>query len=431
MASSVSWLDEGPADLIRQLIDEGRSNREIAEAVSVQYDFPTSEASIRRFRARHGIEESPERPSSIEVDGDAADVTLPAGDEPNFTNTDDLFKEYGLNPEEWEVTGSRISKWGGPDSPRYQMRLNLARTVPEVQIMAPRTDGWIAPPKAEIPREGGEVVVIVGDQQAPFYDPILHQLFCNWLRVNQPNRGVSLGDSYDFPDIRPGHRVHPKQNAKVNECLQSGYDMFRGYVTASPNTRWTKLFGNHDDRFKNVLLDKPSTREFAEWKRPDTPESEGEVLHDLAFAGRLDELGIECIDTGGDYSLGQVNLSKHLAVRHGWIARNGSGASALATLQSLRYSVVVGHTHRQSIVYHTSASIDGEINTLTAAEAGCMCRVAQLPDDKGRTWPGYTVTPDWQQGFMTATIWPDGRFHLTPAVFVDGTLLYGNQRYEA
>jgi hypothetical protein len=195
--------------------------------------------------------------------------------------------------------------------------------------------------------------------------------------------------------------------------------------------RWTKLMGNHDDRFHNFFLDKPSTAQVAEWKRPDTPNGEGERLLDLRFAGRLDELDIDVVDTGGDYSLGQVNLSKHLAVRHGWIARAGAGNSAQATLQSLRYSVIVGHTHRLAIVSHTSASIDGVTNTLQAAEAGCMCRVSQIPAADGRVFPSYAVTPDWQQGFMTASIWPDGRFHLTPAVYVDGTLLYGDQRYEA
>jgi hypothetical protein len=146
---------------------------------------------------------------------------------------------------------------------------------------------------------------------------------------------------------------------------------------------------------------------------------------------RLDELGINVIDCNGSYEHGQVNLSNKLAVRHGWIARQGSGTSALATLEHLRYSVIVGHTHRQSIVYKTTFDIEGNLTTLVAAEAGCMCRVEQNVGPDRRRFPSYAPSPDWQQGFVTADIWPDGKFVLTPAVYVNKVLLYGDQRYEA
>lgn len=435
MSEPISKLDEEPIfSQISSWIRAGETNAAIAR------EFGTSEKSIRRFRKRHSLNPSSFERAEVFVDGDEGYITTAPSTVAILQDPDTMIRQRGLDPEEWTIAdGMRVNEYEGP-APKgsdqskityYQTRFNIVRKTAELPFQYPRTDGWIAPSKASLDPAYEQLVVIVGDQQAPFFDKGLHQCFLRWLEVNEPDRGVSLGDSYDFPDIRPGHRVYPKHNAVVNECLQSGYDMFRGYIEASPHTWWTKLFGNHDDRFKNILLDKPSTREIAEWKRPDTPDSPGEELHDLAFAGRLDELGIECIDTGGSYEHGQVNLSKYLAVRHGWIARKGSGSSALATLESTRFSIVVGHTHRQSIVYHTSSNIDGEINTLTAGEAGCMCRVSQVPDpDDGRTWPHYTVAPDWQQGFMTATIWPDGKFHLDPAVYVDGTLLWRDQRYE-
>ena len=433
--ATTSRLDQEPlCSQIKEAISRGETNAFIAK------EFDTSEKSVRRFRKRHALNPRSFDRAELFVDGDKGHITTPPSTVAILQDPDTMIRQRGLDPEEWMIAdGMRVNQYEGPapaDSPEskityYQTRFNIARRNPELQILAPRTDGWIAPAKVKRSTANGELVVIVGDQQAPFHDKDLHRAFCGWLEVNQPHRGVSLGDTYDFPDIRPGHRVYPAQNAKVSECLQAGYDLFRGYVLSSPNTSWTKLFGNHDDRFKNFFLDKPSTREVVEWKRPDTPFEQGKGIMDLAYQGRLDELGIECVDTGGSYEHGQVNLSKYLAVRHGWVARKGSGSSALATLESTRYSIIVGHTHRQSIVYHTSANIDGKINTLTAAEAGCMCRVSQVPDpDDGRTWPGYTVAPDWQQGFMTATIWDDGRFHLDPAIFVDGTLLWRDQRYE-
>lgn len=434
METPASKLDIEPIfSEIKSWVENGETNASIAR------QFDTSESSVKRFRRRHGLNPSVFEGAKTTLEGDRGKIITPPVTV--LQDPDTMIRQRGLDPEEWIVAdGMRVNEYEGPapaDSPDskityYQTRFNIERKYPESQIMAPRTDGWVAPPKAPLVTESEQLVVIVGDQQVPFHDKDLHRCFLRWLEMNVPDRGISLGDTYDFPDIRPGHRVYPDHNATVTECLQAGYDIFRGYTESSPETHWLKLMGNHDERITNILLDKASVKHMAEIHRPITWEGEGgEKLHALSHAGRLDELGIKVIDTGGSYDQGQVNLSKYLAVRHGWIARKGSGSSALATLEDLRYSIVVGHTHRQSLVYHTSRDIDGKVNTLTAAEAGCMCRVSQVPDEDGRIWPGYAVNPDWQQGFVTATIWPDGKFHLDPAIFVDGSLLWRDQRIEA
>lgn len=441
--SNQSRLDEPEIfEFIVKLIRDGETNSAISRALWIDHRIDTSETAIRRFRKRHNINPDGIQQAYTKINGDEAEaVTAPSTQ--ILDDPDTMLRERGLDPEDWIITHLTANEYQGPNSSDavkaggsakityYQTKFTVARKQPFEPIMPPRTDGWLAPSKPRVDYDVERLVVIVGDQQAPFLDWDLHSCFLQWLEYNEPDQGVSLGDSYDFPDIRPGHRVYPDQNAEVTECLQVGYDMFRGYITSSPATHWTKLIGNHDERLTGILLDSPKVKHMAEIRRPvDQHGDGGERLHSVAFAGRLDELGIEVVETGGAYEHGQVNLSKYLAVRHGWIARKGSGVSALGTLETLRYSIIVGHTHRQSIVYHTSANIDGKINTLTAAEAGCMCRVEQIPNDDERTWPGYTVTPDWQQGFMTATIWPDGKFHLDPAVFVDGTLLWRDQRYE-
>jgi hypothetical protein len=136
---------------------------------------------------------------------------------------------------------------------------------------------------------------------------------------------------------------------------------------------------------------------------------------------RLDELGIDFIDPKGPYDQAQVKLSKYLGVRHGWLTKKGAGQSALATLEHLGYSVVVGHTHRQSLVHKTTHDIDGNPTTLMGAEAGCMCII--------RDGLGYAVNPDWQNGFATATIWPDGTFKIDLATYFDGVLVWRDQRY--
>jgi hypothetical protein len=191
------------------------------------------------------------------------------------------------------------------------------------------------------------------------------------------------------------------------------------------------LWGNHCERLLNILTDGPAeVRNLVGIKRPDTPESKGEELLTLEHAMRMDELGVNVIKPAGSYNRAAILLTPKLAVRHGWIARKGSGTSALATLEHLGYNVIVGHTHRQSQVFKTVHEITQETRTLVGIEAGCMCRVSQAPDpDDGRVWPGYTDEPDWQQGFVVVDIWPDGFFKADLATYVNSVLLCRGQRY--
>lgn len=441
---SQSRLDSEPwLSLITEQIKTGDTNMGIARLVNREADDEhfTSPDAIRRFRRRHQLNPSVFEKAQVDIEGDKGTVTTPPTVDGVLQDPDQMIRDRGLDPEEWIISdnGFRVNQYEGP-APKgaddakityYQTRFNIERRVPESQIKVARSDGWKAPPRVRRLRHGQpKLVVVVGDQQAPFYDQQLHTLFCNWLRKNKPDEGVSLGDSVDLPDIRPGHRLDPENNAIVNECLQSGYDMFRGYVDSSPNTWWRKLIGNHDERLRNILLDTPNARPLYKMRRPIGPDgSGGEELHSLSHAMRLDELGIDVIDPHGAYDLAQIKLSDKVAVKHGWIAQKGAGASALATLRHLGYSVLMGHTHRQSIVHDTKHEIGGSLRVLKAVETGCMCRVDQTPDEDGRIWPNYAVAPDWQQGFATVELWDNGFFQVDLATYVNGTLIWRDQIY--
>ena len=442
MSQSNSILDR--SDVQKHVIgwiEDGETNSSIVLKLKEVFNLTSSEKSIRRFRKRHGTNPRAFDQSRTVIDGDEGYIVTPPTTVAVLQDPDTMIRQRGLDPEEWAIAdGMRVNQYEGPapaDSPDnkityYQTRFNIVRKNPSLQIMAPRTDGYIyerARGRYATPEEGRILCVVVGDQQAPYHEPDLHDAFCAWLEVNQPDWGVSLGDTFDFPDIRPGHRFDPENTATVNECLQGGYDLFRDYREASVDTWWRKLIGNHDERLRNILLDVPKVRGLYGIKRPDTPEGPGENLHALSHAARLDELDVEVIDPHGAYDLAQLVLTPKLAVRHGWIARKGSGTSALETLKHLGFSVIVGHTHRQSVIHESKHEIDGEIRTLTGVETGCMCRVKQTIGEDGRIWPNYTVSPDWQQGFATVEIWPDGYFNIDTAKFVNGTLMWRDQRY--
>lgn len=435
----MSQQNQSPLDkhslFIKTLVEQGETNISIARIVNEKLGLSTTKDSIRRFRKRHGLGVPTQDKSGLTIEGDNAVLTTPARPYPHMDDPDKMLEERGLSPEDWIIQGATVNEWDGPKAggsvvTYHQAKLQLKRKRPELQILPARADGWR--PRVEFADldKPTELIVVAGDQQAPFQDDQLHGAFCAWLEENKPDRGVLLGDLMDLPDISR-HRLDPENTATVNECIQAGYEILRDYVEASPVTTWQKIPGNHDERLRNIILDKPSVQPLYGLKQADAEDENGYVALSPEFLLRLDELGIKYINPAGAYDLAQVNINENLAVRHGWIARQGSGASALATLDHLGYSVIVGHTHRQSIVYKTHHDIDGKITTLTAAEAGCMCRVNQQPTD-GRKWPNFTPLPDWVQGFSTVTIHPGtGFFRIDNATFVNSTLLWRDECYTA
>lgn len=348
-----------------------------------------------------------------------------------------LMAKRGLDPEDWVVDAADASEWQGPVSGGVhafqRLRIKVKRRHPEYSLVPARSDGWVAPKvaKRRTTWESPELVVIASDQQAPFHNPVLHDLFCAWLDENRPDRGVINGDLVDLPDISR-HRNNPQRQAIVNECTQAGYDVARGYVESSPDTSWDFIPGNHDERIRNFTLDwAPELHDVKRARRWEDDEDEDSVLA-VEYLMRFDELGIKVADPDGPYARAFVKLSPYLAVRHGWLVAKGAGASALKTLEHLGYSVITGHTHRLAIVHGTKHDIDQNPETLQSVEGGCMCVIDDKPiHHRGEVSFGanYTPAPDWQNGFTTATIWPDGTFKVDVATYFDGTLLWRDQRF--
>lgn len=442
-----SQLDSEPLfSYVKEQMEAGATNSTIFRGLINDYHYTTSESSLRRFRRRHGIQIPGQSKAYTKRDGDNAHcATEPQGftrgirDTPVLDDPDTMLRNRGLDPEEWYIDdniGIKVNEWDGPHVDGtivryYQAKFTAKRYRPELSLMPVRSDGWRrvhVPGKTKL-RHKAELVVICGDQQAPFQDDALHRLFCQWLYDNEPDRGVNLGDLMDFPDISR-HPDDPENTANANECMQVGYDLMRGYVDASPNTEWQWMPGNHDKRLRDYLV-KNAPRVY-DIKRVDTPESEGEIVNRIQYLMRLDELGWEYTDPHGDYEDGQINISDHLAVRHGWKLRQKAGETALKTLETLGYSILVGHTHRQAVVHHTFHEIDGTPRQLLAAEVGCMCRLDRRGerDERNRRFPAYATASNWQRGFATATIYPDGKFRVDLATYVNGVLLWRNQRYE-
>jgi hypothetical protein len=235
------------------------------------------------------------------------------------------------------------------------------------------------------------------------------------MRDLKPALIVIAGDLLDYASVSR-HKKSGRE-ANLNDTLQSAYDVLRGYREAVPGAHIVFLDGNHEARLFSALESKGLVG-VANLERPG-----GEQVLTTKHLLRLDELRIEQVfpPEGATYEHAEYRIIPDLAVRHGWIASQGSGSSALKTLDRLRRNVIVGHTHRASKVFH-SHWVDGERRTLVAAETGCMASVSEHG-------MGYAVAPDWQQSFLVVQHDTEG-FVLEHAEYANGVLRWRDRSWK-
>lgn len=384
---------------------------------AVAREYGANVSTVRNMASRMGITAKAILSDTMEAQ-DNSGTFVTSSDQAEWGDVKALLAARGLSSEDWLITRARVNEWGGPDGKENaQLRVDLAPRLGA--LMPARTDGWKAPKRPKRKAGARETVVFLGDHHAPHHDPALHSAVCEWLREFRPARGIILGDLLDFDQLSR-HRRTPEWTNTVQETIDTAYGILRAYVEASPETEWAMLDGNHEERLRNSVLDHLAAV-FGVTRAKEEDEADEYPVLSTPFLLRLDELGIEWQSPGGGYEHAQINVTSELAARHGWIATKGSGASALRTIDHLRYSVVIGHTHRQAIVHHTAHSIDGTPKTLLGCEAGTLAAI--------RDGLGYSTAPDWQQGFAVADVWPDtGHFKIDLATYVDGTLLWRDWR---
>ena len=337
-------------------------------------------------------------------------VTLDARD---LGNVEGLIREEGLNPEDWIISRVRLNRYGDEE----QRRVDLE---PRKDLLLPaRSDGWKRPVGGKHSKVTDGLVLFIGDHHAPHHDPVLHRLVICWLRTNRPEQIVVLGDLMDYAQVSR-HRKSGVEPS-MQETIDAGYEILRGYVDASPGSRIRLLAGNHEDRLFNSLSD----RGFLSIAGLKQAEATLPVLS-MSHLLRLDELGIEEVfpPVGCSYEHAEVPVFgfgvDDLYAQHGLIASRGSGSSALKSVERHMRSIVMGHTHRQSLVRRTFWGPQGSY-TFTACEAG----TAALVDKTGLSYAGQ---PDWQQGFAVGQRVND-RWTLDLATFDNQRLVWRGSEY--
>lgn len=388
----------------------------------------TSDRSISRALKRWNEVSGGTKPEReyLRIENDKAEfVTSP---EETVGTPEELMAQVGLDPEFWEVGPIIVNKYramtgktrGNELVWMYQLKITCTRKKPYDFLLPAVESTYVAPRTPVYKWDNARLVMVAGDQQCPYVDERLHEKACQWIERNKPDQMTLTGDGIDLPTISR-HPDNPEWHLPVQDCLNSCYSIYRDYRRANEQMEMVKLLGNHDERIRTRLLAYLTGLYDLRPAWVSDEESEPRRVWDIHNILRLDDLNIRVIDPNGGYAHAQHQISPHVAVRHGWLAKKGAGASALATLEALGYSIFVGHTHRQAVVHKTTHDINGSTTTLVAVETGCMCRIEQ--------GLGYAVAPDWQQGFATAVVHADGVFKPELATYVNNTLIWRDQRF--
>jgi hypothetical protein len=321
-----------------------------------------------------------------------------------------LLEAHGFNVDEWVVVRARANRWGDPEEPSEQLRVDVVPKAGVIEL--PDPGKWQKPPRPRKARQDrSRHVVICGDHHAPFHDKKLHALFLRFLADTQPEEGILLGDLLDFATIST-YREREGFAAPVNEGLQAAFELLRDYRDATPDTHWTLLPGNHDARLQFRILDNVKGLHKIAAADDDVPALDfRRLLH-------LDDLGIDFI--AEDWDRARTPVTSKLTARHGATTGKSAGDKLLTKFAR---STIQGHTHRLSLTFRSEHAEDDGEPTITrlAAEAGCMAEIAD--------GLGYANDPDWQQGFLSVTAWPDGDFHVAPCSYIPGRLLTPGKRY--
>ena len=402
---------------------DSRSNNSIPNDLSSLLKLVEVHGSITKAAAYLGVARTTlqHRFHRLQAEADgpgAATERVVSNDDAEWGDIEKLLQSRGLNLEgdnpAWLVRGARVNEWG--DGNR-QLRVDLspAMMIPQPAVLP---SGWqpVKPAKGKKTTTG--LVAFLSDQHAPHHDERLHRAVVAWLAEYQPERIILLGDLLDYDSVSR-HKPNPEFSATLQDTINAGHQLLCDYRTAAPGAKIEALDGNHEDRLRNAILQQvPALHGLKPANSPDLPE-----LMSTRSLLRLDELGVTFHRSPyGAYDSAQIEITSNLAARHGWIAKKGSGASALATIDHLRYSVVVGHTHRQSLVYHTAHSITGKPQRLLGCEAGTLAKI------EGGL--GYANAPDWQQGWATATVHGDDSFSVDLAVYAGGRALWRDWIYD-
>lgn len=244
-------------------------------------------------------------------------------------------------------------------------------------------------------KEAFETVVFFSDIHAPYHDrDVISAAYQLVMDIN-PHRLVNNGDTNDFFQLSRFNKALERLD-KLQEELDIGFEIRKGFRMAAPNAVFDETLGNHDERLLTYVSFQAQALKSLDALKP-------------ANLLRLDELEVNFHPRSG------FRLREDFLVEHGQVVRKDAGASAKARLNDTLISGIMGHTHRLGTAYRSG------YRDLRWFEQGCLCM---------RNADYVIGETNWQQGlavgqFSTKT----GNFHVELVPVVGRGFIFGGRQY--
>lgn len=256
----------------------------------------------------------------------------------------------------------------------------------------------------------------------PLHDMVAIDALYQLAWAIQPDVFVWAGDILDLSEWSTYFVSRPEFQMTTQAALIVASWSIGLFVKEFPDAEHVVMIGNHDNRLEDYMI--KHMRQVYEIRPADQLELDPMISIDNLLG--LSRMGVRYI---GSYPDGECWLNEYLKVKHGKIARNNPGQTAIKAVQGSTVNQVFGHIHRQEIA---SDRIIGktEDRPIWAASPGCLCHI------DGRV-PGSTKDRNWQKGAAVVQYDDDGfvgfpefvRIHEDYAIF-RGQLYRGKDKFE-
>jgi hypothetical protein len=382
-----------------------------------------TERQARRQADRPGI--------TIKGGSDGGETELISPLSAAIQSPDSLLCQHGMDPAEWEIIEVKAGQWESAAKSKltedwittdlHQIRVRVRPKKAPIWIVPAAETSNIWTPKPYIPAPGRtRLTLVTTDLQVPFHDPKLHELSLHLAERIKPDAWVDLGDVLDLP-MFSRWRQKPEFKATFNESITAGGKLFLERRQAvGPGCSCSVLWGNHDSRLRNWLLDHAEQLFDVRRAQLGFADDERSVL-ELDYLLRLDDSGWKkARSPWGEYPYECIWIAPGLAGVHGVHVRKGAGNSVRQEIIERDHSVIQGHVNKLAIYPYTRTSIQGK-RTVWGIECGPMCLV-----EGSLGFGGQTV--DWNPSLVTITTFPDGSFLPEPAPYINGVLSYRGMR---
>lgn len=341
-----------------------------------------------------------------------------------FTDPSEILEEHGFDTDQYVVDSLKVKsaeKTNALGDMEHTSTVTAvfkptvsADDLPEVIFNRPNIN---LKARERSQHYGGEKLwVFTSDQHAGAHeDPVAHELVCKFISSVEPHHFAILGDLLDYNSIS---RFSPKLDvwtAGVDECIKTAQGMLNDYVSSlSEDAECYYLHGNHEDRMMNYINAKAP--HLAKLRDP----SSGYSIFSERFLLNFDALGFKQV--GDVYPYGRLEIvPDELYAIHGHKTGPRSGAAALKHGERTTHSLLLGHTHSQSMMYRTL--YEGvSPKTQTIAEIGHL---------SSPSWEGHGYAPEnnWQQGGATVSVHSDGSYHIEHFTIRDKALFWRGERW--